>query len=432
MKNWIGARAALAGSVAAVLCGALSAEQAMAAGFQNSAQSATATAMGAMGTGNPDEPNASFYNPSIMPMREGFDIYLGDTILIPSSDYTSPDGGYTAETQTQIFPPPNLHAAYSTGSFAVGLGLTFPYGAGIAWDDDWVGREAIRSQTLQTFDINPNVAYRFAPLRLSLAAGLQVVRGSVDLANTVILREGESPREVQARLGGAGWGVGGTAAVTFQPTPELTLALNYRSRVTVDFDGNARFEGEEGTPFERTFVDQPIETSITLPDTLTLGVGWDLDQFFVGLDITYTAWSTYDRIEVAFQQDCPPGAQTCEPGETTPPDIALEPLWEDAIALRLGGQYEPLMGLKLRLGGAFDMTPIPDETLSPSLPGNNRVAGSLGAGYEIWNFRFDLAYQYVAVLERTVDNDTLAGTYNTNAHVIGISLGYGFDDVPAR
>ena len=435
MRTDTGARTALiAGAAVVAACGALGAgaEEARAAGFQNSAQSATATAMGAMGTANPDEPNASFYNPSAMPMRRGFNIYLGDTILIPSSEYVSPDGEITAETQAQIFPPPNLHVAYSAGDWAVGLGATFPYGAGIAWDDDWVGRETIRNQTLQAFNVNPNVAYRFDSIGLSLAGGVQIVRGSVDLANTVILRQGEDPREVQARLGGTGWGFGGTAALTYQPAEELTLALNYRSRVTIDFEGNARFEGEEGTPFERTFVDQPIETAITLPDTLTLGIGWDLDRFFLGLDLTFTAWNTYDRIDVAFQQPCPEGAQTCEPGETTPPDIALEPQWEDAIALRVGAQYEVIDDLKLRVGGAFDMTPIPDETLAPSLPGNNRAAASLGAGYEFSNFRIDAAYQYVAVLERTVDNDILAGTYNTNAHIFGLNVGYGFGEEPVR
>ena len=41
-----------------------------AAGFQNMSQSATANGMAAMGTANPDEPNASFYNAAALAQRE--------------------------------------------------------------------------------------------------------------------------------------------------------------------------------------------------------------------------------------------------------------------------------------------------------------------------------------------------------------------------
>jgi long-subunit fatty acid transport protein len=58
-----------------------------AAGFQNMSQSATANGMAAMGTANPDEPNASFYNAAALAQREGFEIYIGDTILIPETTY---------------------------------------------------------------------------------------------------------------------------------------------------------------------------------------------------------------------------------------------------------------------------------------------------------------------------------------------------------
>ena len=98
-----------------------------------------------------------------------------------------------------------------------------------------------------------------------------------------------------------------------------------------------------------------------------------------------------------------------------------------AIAFRLGLQYEAVENLKIRAGFAYDNTPIPEKTLSPSLPGNDRAIVSLGLGYSIAGVRADVGYQFVNALEReVVDTNNLPGIYKTKAHVIGINLGYGY------
>ena len=71
------------------------------------------------------------------------------------------------------------------------------------------------------------------------------------------------------------------------------------------------------------------------------------------------------------------------------------------------------------------MTPIPDETVSPSLPGNNRAVFSVGTGYTVAGFRGDIAYMLVAT-SRDIDNGNQDGTYKTTANIIGINVGYGF------
>ena len=95
-----------------------------AAGFQNYAQSATATAMGGVGVANPNEPNASFMNPALMSQHDDFNIYLGDTLIIPNTTY-KPLGGADEEVSTEstIFPPPNGHVGYGvTDDLSVGIG----------------------------------------------------------------------------------------------------------------------------------------------------------------------------------------------------------------------------------------------------------------------------------------------------------------------
>ena len=395
-----------------------------AAGFANTAQSATSTGLGGVGTANPDEPNSSYYNPAAMTARDQFNVYVGPTLIMPRVTYDGPGTDVDAETVPAVLPPPNLHIAVPFGNMAAGVGVVFPYGLTIEWPDNWAGRGEIRRQRLTTVDINPNFAYEIEAIDLSLAVGAQFVLASVELENTTILRH---DREVQAHLGGTGFGAGATASAFYRPIEELTLGLTYRSASKIDFDGVAHFEGEEGTPFESTFVDQDITTSITLPHALVAGVSYDIDRVFVEFDVGFTTWSTYDEVNLEFTRPCEPGDTGCEPGvDTNPPTSTITSNWYDSPTFRMGLQYDLTENWPLRAGVAYDLTPIPEETVGPSLPGNNRSVFSLGTGYTWNSIRADVAYMAV-ITSRQIANGKQDGVYDTFAHLVGLNLGYGFE-----
>lgn len=396
---------------------------AFAAGFANTAQSATSTGLGGVGVANPDEPNTSFYNPAAMTARETFNVYAGPTLIMPTITYDGPGEADDNETVAAILPPPNFHLAVPFGDMAAGVGVVFPYGLTIQWPDDWAGRNIIRRQKLTTVDINPNFAYAFRSLGLSFAAGVQVVLASVELERTTILRD---DTEVDAHIGGNGTGFGATAGVFYQPIDELTLGVNYRSGFKVNFDGRAHFEGEEGTPFEGTFVDQDGGTSITMPHYVTAGIGYSLGELFLEFDFGYTAWSSYDQIALEFSRECQQGDQGCTPGQdTNPPTAVIDARWEDSPTFRLGVEYDVMENLPIRVGAAYDMSPVPASTVAPSLPDNHRAVLSIGTGYTIAGFRGDIAYMLVKT-QREIDNGNQDGTYNTTASLIAINVGYGF------
>lgn len=396
---------------------------AFAAGFANTAQSATSTGLGGVGAANPDEPNSSFYNPAAMTARDKFNVYVGPTLIMPSVTYDGPGDGVDNETVPAVLPPPNFHLAVPFGDMAAGVGVVFPYGLTIEWPDDWAGRNIIRRQSLTTVDINPNFAYAVRSLGLSFAAGVQVVLASVELERTTILRD---DTEVDAHIGGNGTGFGATASVLYQPIDALTLGVNYRSGFKVDFDGRAHFDGEEGTPFEGTFVDQDGGTSITMPHYVVAGIGYRLGDLFLEFDFGYTAWSSYEQIALNFSRPCEEGDQGCTPGQdTNPPTAVINAAWEDSPTFRLGVEYEVLENLPIRVGAAYDMSPVPAETVAPSLPDNHRAVLSIGTGYTIAGFRGDVAYMFVRT-QRDIENGNQDGTYNTTANLIGINVGYGF------
>ncbi|MBA2661579.1 MAG: outer membrane protein transport protein [Bradymonadaceae bacterium] len=395
---------------------------ALGAGFANTAQSGSATGMAGVATANPDEPNSNFYNPAAMPFRDKLNVYVGPTLIIPSVNH-NPDRLGEADVQTvaAVFPPPNFNLAVPFGeNYAAGIGVTLPWGLAISWPKGWYGRETFMSQQLQTVNVNPNFAYKFSGVDLSVAAGVQVMFSSLVQSRVVIPRD---DTEIEITLGGSGFGLGGTFAVMYQPTKDITLGLNYRSRVRLNYEGVIHFDDPTDTPFEERFVDQGIKTHLTVPDTISIGAGWKvLDELFVGIDVNYMTWSVYDRIEVEYEKQSPQGG----PGETQP-SLVVDANWSDAMAVRLGMEYEAIENLKLRAGVAYDITPVPAETVGPSLPDNNRTVIGLGAGYTWNSMRADLGYQLVMVAERIIDNGSpVEGSYQMGAHVIGINVGYGF------
>lgn len=388
-----------------------------AAGFQTYAQSATSTGMGNVGIANPHEPNASFYNPALMSQHDGFNIYGGPTVVVPNSTFQPTGDGSEVATESNVFPPPNGHIGYGvTDNLSIGVGATFPYGLGVSWPDNWVGREDIQFQQLQTLNVTPSAAYTIPDTNFTVAAGGQIALSSVELERAVVLRE---DTEVQTRLGGNGIGFGALAGLLYQPTDSLTFGLNYRSAINIDYEGRVHFEGEEGTPFEQQFVDGDVSTALTLPHMIGVGAGWQIERLFLELDLIYTTWSTYDEVAIDFENDRPQDQSV------------IRNNWNDSATVRLGAQYEVVDRLPVRLGFAFDSTPIPDDFVSASLPGNHRLIASFGGGYTMKNgLRFDLAYQLVSALPRDVEGSPNApdGEYQTTAHLFGVNVGYGYND----
>ncbi|MFW5967326.1 MAG: OmpP1/FadL family transporter, partial [Persicimonas sp.] len=307
---------------------------AFAAGFQNSGQSATATGMAYGGVANPDEPNASFYNPALMGFQDGYRIYVGDTLIMPKTTFQPEGGGDEVATERDFFPPPHVHLGahnIADSGFSAGVGLSFPYGLGIEWPEDWVGRANIQRQSLRTANINPNIAYRLPDLDLSFAVGAQIMASAIEYERSIPINEDED-EFVDAELGGDGVGFGGNAAVMYRPTDELTLGAQYRSRAKVDYEGSVHFEGEEDTAFYQTFRDNPATASITMPDLIAVGGGYQvLDNLFLHLEVDYTLWETYDEINA----DIDTGDD-----EDAIDEITIVNDWENAFAFRLGGQYD--------------------------------------------------------------------------------------------
>jgi long-chain fatty acid transport protein len=352
-----------------------------------------------------DEPAAVWFNPAALAFM-GAAASAGGVYVTAKSRFSPDGGGASTDSQRGNFFLPTVFAtAPVTERVAVGLGVYTAFGIGIRWPDDWIGREATIAASVETLAINPTVAVRLEH-RLSVAVGFDAVRGAVDFTNGLPALVGGD-----VRLGGGTWGFGGNAALLYRPLPNrLQAALTYRSRVRLKFNGQADFD-PTNPDFAPALPDQPGTATITLPDALTLGVMFrPRADLTLEADLNYVLWSTYDRIDIAFQN--------------APPHV-IQPDGHNAFTVRLGGDFRlPHPDLHLRAGFIFDQQSIPSAGLGPGLPDGNRLDGTVGVGYTHGRFTADLGYMLVYVLaaNSTTGREGPEGTYHTVAQLVGLTF----------
>jgi long-chain fatty acid transport protein len=401
-------RRALWGAAVATGC-ALAARPCLASGFLVYDVSGQALARGSAVSADVDEPAAVWFNPANLAFLPGVSASAGGTFVTSKARFSPAGGGPDTSSERGNFLLPALFAnALVTDRVAVGMGVYSTFGIGIRWPNDWVGRESGIHASLETLTFNPTVAVRVHP-QISVAAGFDAVRSVVDFTNGLPALIGGD-----VRLAGGTWGFGFNLAGLYKINPgRLHVALTYRSRVKLGFDdGRANFN-PANPDFAPVLPDQGGRASITLPDIITVGVmGRPRDDLALTFDANLALWSTYDRINIDFQ---------------TAPDLAIVPSGRNTFTLRGGADWTfPARwpGLHLRGGLIYDRSAIPSSNLGPGLPDSDRIDVALGAGYGRGHLRGDLGYLLVVFLpaDSTGGQEGPVGTYNTIAHLVGLTL----------
>jgi long-chain fatty acid transport protein len=355
------------------------------------------------------EPAANWFNPAALAYLDGTNVSAGAVLVSARSHFTAKDGGAETSSERGTFVLPTLYAQTKLGErFALGVGVYSAFGIGITWPDDWVGRESAISASLQTVSFNPNVAFR-ADEHWSFGVGFDAVRSTVDFRNGLPSIVGGS-----VRLAGGAWGYGFNAAALYRAIPDrLHVALTYRSRVKLSYDGRADFQ-PANPDFARALPDQPGSAEITLPDIITAGiVGRPTRALTLGFDVNAVLWSTYDHIAIDF---------------SSAPDRTLNPQGHTAVTLRGGVDVALPAGWHARGGLIYDRGAISSEGVGPALPDSDRIDLTAGLGYERGAFKADLGYMLVLFLpvDATGGVESPEGTYSTHAELLGLTVGAHF------
>ncbi len=353
------------------------------------------------------EPAAVFVNPASITRLDGLEFSLNLNMYLSSSEFTGATSNKTTQAETGLFPTPSFFATYKAHKLiSVGIGTYSAYGLGISWPEKWEGYHLVKSSELQSYSIQPTLAigpfYGF-----SIGAGFDIIMGAVTVQQGIPFGDGVYAK---MKLGGTTTGYGNNVGIFYEPTNWIRIGAHYRSQVIMKLDeGKVDFD-DVPSPFTSTLKDQKVKTGLILPQVVGLGVRLTpLKNLEVELDALQIYWTSYKRLTFEF--------------EDASLNQTQEKKWEDAPQFRLGAQYT-FKKWDFRAGLIYDITSIPEETLDPMLPDNDRIDYCIGAGYSFGRFRLDASYMFVNILERNAgaDKNPFPGTYNASVH--SFALGF--------
>ncbi len=378
------------------------------AGFRLTEGAARASGMGNAVTALTDDATSIYFNPAGLAGHKGIDASAGISLIFPSVSFKNASSGVSTATLSSVATPLNAYLSYGvTEQFSLGLGVSNPFGASARWPADWEGAGRSLSSSVQTFNINPTMAFMLHP-RFRVGGGIQVMRGTVliERAFNFVDQSGA------VKLGGGAWGLGWNAGVQVDVVEKLlTIGASYRSSVDMAFAGRAAFSNVPGE-FRSLLADQPITADITLPGTIAVGVGLKAsDALRFGLDVSVTSWDSFKALTIAFEN----------PALTNP----LPKNWWSVGSVHVGGEYDVSRAFKARLGLVYDPSASRGNTLTPDLPDATRFRFSVGAGWRAdFGLTVDAAYQFVLLSPSVSTAPGFGGTYAGSASIVSVNVGY--------
>ncbi len=382
---------------------------------------------------------AVYYNPAAMTEIGEYAAKAGFQFIDPQTEYTGSDT--TLKTANQTFAIPHVYVVknFAESGWAVGFGEFTNFGSGTNWSINGPFRYVATDTSLSSYTLNLNVAKKLGD-KFSAAVGVDYMSSQVryDAMYPFTFFAPGSADGFQI-MEGDGAGFGYNIALLFKPNDRLKIGFSYRSKIKTTFSGNLDIlnfpstlqslllaKGITGDDYSTS-----AEVDVEFPDILVLGIAYKAtDKITIEVDVDLTGWSSYNELTFKFGESL-----TTSGGASILPDTSTqEKNWKDVIAYRLGVTYAYNSNTELRFGFYLDPSPTPDTTFDPRVPDSDRKVATLGVGYKASdNFTIDASYGYVWADSRSVDNDvgsttlsTVDGTYSTNVHIFGVSVGYEF------
>ncbi len=389
------------------------------AGYQLNLQGLRQLAMGGSGTAWPWDAATIFYNPGGLARLEGVQANVSGLMIIPTVQYASSATGTTATTKSQQFYPFNAYVGgpIKKGSkLALGLGVYTPFGSGLTWDNNWAGKYLAESIYLQSIFVQPTVSYRINDI-VSVGGGFIYAFGNLDFKKALPVTN-ENGTDGQADLKGNAQGTGYNLGIQLKATDKLQFGLTYRSRVDMKVkSGNANFTVPSS--LSSSFPNTNFSATLPLPEVASIGVGYrPIQRLTLQLDVNFIGWSAYDSLKFNFSQ------HTAQLQDQHAPR-----LYQNTVAVRLGGSYELGKKFNVMAGAAYDPTPVRDGYVSPELPDADRIVLTCGLTYRpVHKIYVMAALEYTTTAKRnsTYDFGGFNGTYQTKALTPGIGVSYDF------
>jgi long-chain fatty acid transport protein len=380
-----------------------------------------------------------------------------DALGRPISGGNGGDGGTTLPVPALFF------ATKVSDRVNVGLGFHVPFGFQTEYDHDWMGRYGALKSRFQSMDATLSASFKVND-QFSVGASVMAEKTIAELTNAVnfngvglgLVQQGVGagaipPAQAPALLGAVntllppgsdghariygdstdwGWQLG----ALWKFSPNDTLALDYRSRITHKLKGTANFTNipaavglllsnpavapllANGVPFQHT----TGTANFTTPATAGLSY-WHQEQAFgLGIDLGWTQWNVMKQLTVNY-------------GNPAQPPSSLDFNWHNTWYASVGADWYVTDKLTLRGGIALDTTPTRAGTRDPRVPDSTRKLASVGIGYKASeHFELNASFLHVFVNAAHLNGaasatgDVLTGEFDDYGNVLALSAQYKF------
>ena len=396
-----------------------------------------------------EDASTIFFNPAGMSYLQGNQFVAAAHAIKPTADFSNNGsrtigslgtpvamrGGNGGDPGSWAFLPNFYFAKAVTDAIHLGIGVNSPFGLKNEYDNGWVGRYQALSSELKTVNINPSMSFK-ANDRLSLGAGVNIQYAETALTNALDMGAicygkvnpaacaalGLTPQNSDGNVSikGDDWSWGYNLGVIFRPIPSTRIGVAYRSKIHYTLKGNATFSNIPA-PLAAGFPNSAVTANLDVPDTVSGSIVHQLnDQWDLLADATWTHWNLFKQLKVV---------------ETSGAVLTSQPEnWQNTMRYSIGTSYRYTDNLKLRVGAAYDESPVSDAYRTPRIPDNNRTWLSFGAGYRLSaHSSFDAAYTHIFINDASLNQGAvgtatgqLQGSYSSSINILSIQYTHSF------
>src|SRR6266446_4879914 len=401
---------AFAGGVSQAHASAFALIEQNASGLGNSYAGAAAAA---------EDASIIFYNPAGMSLLPGGMQVSAGLALINLSAKFSDSGsaapgpisslGGNGGNAGDLSAVPNAYFAMDVApSWKVGVGVSVPFGLKTEYDPTWVGRfQAIKSD-ISTLNINPSVSYKLDD-KTSFGFGLNYQQIDAELSKAkVIALNTETVATNKGKDNSWGFNVG----AMFQPTPDTRLGVSYRSSIKYNVSGTVNVAAVPA-------LNGDANVDIKMPDTFSIALNHRLDSKWTLLgDVTRTGWAKIKDLTIVTSNGQPPNV-TQENFKNT---------WRFGV----GAVHRYDDAWSIKMGLAYDQSPVNDTDRTARLPDQNRLWLSVGGQYRLSkDGTLDFGYAHLFIKDASINQNPgtaiqLTGTYKGSIDILGVQYAHRF------
>lgn len=406
----------------------MASQQAMAAGFQLNAQSATGLGRAFAGDAViADNASVMARNPAAMSLFSSPELSLGlnaitSDIDVKNTTYVGPSTqGLPASLDDQSVGDtslvPNIYYIHPINDqWTVGASIYSNFGTKTEFDDSYAANEYGGLTDVKSINFGLSASYRVNE-QWSVGGGLDIIYGSGELKRSNKFIEGglQAISGVEGPLldvDADGVGFGFNLGTVYELNENHRFGLSYRYSPELEVDGDMHFQTGGGDISNQ-------DLNIPLPDMAEFSGYHRLNQqFAVHYSVQWIGWSAFDKLE------------------TSGGHVLNEYEWQDGWHYAIGGTYYLNNDWTLRAGYMHD-TSAQDKKTSISVPDSDRNWFSGGFTYHLDSkSNIDVGVTYlvgkdVTATETTVAPDgspvsAITATTRANAWLYGIQYSRSF------